>query len=346
MKSGYVVVAACVTVNVVLAALLVLDVPQASAPPLSADTEAVTTYWSERVDAVGERMAYREFLQWAGVAGITRQHELAHIMGGLLYTAVGKIGLTVCDSSFSFGCFHEFLGQAIHAEGLAVVSELNNACVETLGLQALSCQHGIGHGIQTFLGYDVEALKRSLAECRELPYTDPVGGCYGGAFMEYNMRTMLSLDGVEPREDGDPMQPCAGLDEAYLPACYYWQPQWWVAVGAGALEGIYQSMGEYCREAGTSALTQKCFEGVGNISGQTANYNPARTIELCDIAAAGDSKQALYCRADAANSYFVIPAAQVDAVRVCDGLTGDAYEYCYKYSDNTLNQAVVAGEVQ
>jgi hypothetical protein len=309
--------------------------------PAAMSNEDTALYWEHQVRMHGGTVAYRSFVAWAQTVGINRQHTLAHIMGDVLYRTLGVEGLSVCDSSFSFGCFHEFLGRAIHEGGLPIVQNLNEACVEHLGPQSLSCQHGIGHGIQTYLGYDDEALYESLAECRDLPYSDPVGGCYGGVFMEYNMRTMLSLDGIGPREHESLAHPCSELSSEYLPACYYWQPQWWVAVRTGTMEDAYRGMGELCRAAGSPELVRKCFEGVGNISGQAASYNPTRTIELCELAAAGDAIYALYCRADAANSYFASETARDEAVQVCRGLSEDAYEYCRQHSDNTLNQAVV-----
>ena len=302
------------------------------------DIDAATTFWREQVRLVGGAHAYQSFRTWASNGDINQQHTLAHVMGGILYNMLGKEGLSVCDSSFSFGCFHEFLGRAIHEEGLSVVYELNDACFTNLGAQSLSCQHGIGHGVQTFFGYDDSALREALAQCDKLPFSDPIGGCYGGVFMEYNMRTMLSLDGVGPRDNTDPEYPCSTLKDPYLPACYYWQPQWWVATSDIPQMETYTVMGGRCMQAGTPYLEQKCFEGIGNISGQTVQYEPVRTIALCEASSLGDTEAELYCRADAANSYFVIPSARARASEVCEGLIDSDYEYCRKFSDNTFNQ--------
>lgn len=333
-----------VVVNGVFAAVLWMqttDTVKQEAPSFEAGNEAFRSYWREQIQVYGGSKAYAEFVRWAEDTNIDQQHTLAHIMGGLLYKELGEAGLAVCDSSFSFGCYHEFLGQAIHAGGLSVVTSLNKACVDHLGPQALSCQHGIGHGIQTYAGYDRDDLTVALEECRTLPYNDPIGGCYGGVFMEYNMRTMLSLDGVGPREGegGDPHEPCNSLDSEFQASCYFWQPQWWVYMSSGTMDVAerYAAMGADCRTIGNEAHEQLCFEGIGNVVGHEVSYDPAQTIDLCQAAAAKDPEAALSCRAVAANTFFTA-GTPATAAAVCEGLVDEAHTYCLKYSTNTFNQ--------
>jgi len=297
-------------------------------------------YWAARIDTLGAENAYELFKETFKNESPNTQHLMAHIFGGTLYQMLGRSGLSVCDSSFSFGCYHEFLGQAIHAESLRVAYDLNKECIDSLGSAALSCQHGIGHGIQTYLGYEPEDLLAAVNYCHNLPYNDPIGGCYGGIFMEYNMRTMLSLDNVPVRKRADDNlhDPCDALPDYALPACYYWQPQWWDAVIDGdTAEQRFEAMGVLCAGLEGEELQRECFEGVGNIAGESAGYVPSRTIVLCKKASDSDQHE-LYCRSDAANSYSVIPSEREKAVAVCDGLEGDYREYCLRYSNNTFNK--------
>lgn len=302
--------------------------------------EEVREHWHERITQIGGEAAYAEFhTSYAGL-DTNHQHSLAHVFGGTLYEVEGTEGLSVCDAAFSYGCYHEFLGRAIFEEGMPVVNALNEGCREDLGPQALSCQHGIGHGILAEVGYEDEMLNDALRACRELPFNDPIGGCYGGVFMEYNMRTMLSLDGVPPREKGTDglLSVCQNAPEYAHSACYYWQPQWWLSTlrgeGKSAVEA-HTEMGELCRRAPSDELRDTCMKGIGN-NVTTIGIEPRNAIDMCK-AATTDLRTEVLCRADAANTFGVIPNLKDRASEVCDGLEGTYYDYCYEYSLNHRN---------
>ena len=316
-------------------------------PATTLENIGLTEYWVDRILEVGGSKAYAEFREANNQFDINRQHNHAHIIGDAIFKALDLNGTAVCDSSYSFGCYHEYLGQAINAHGIDVVQELNEVCVQNLGAQALSCQHGIGHGVLSYFGYESDTLDASLDVCSNLPYSDPIGGCYGGIFMEYNMRTMLSLDGVGAREPLDVTnlhEPCDTLDADQKPACYYWQPQWWFATVRGTSEERFASMGDLCREVGDAAIERKCFEGIGNITPQSSGYDPEETILLCQSAAT-NSKQETYCRSDAANSFHAVPSVRDLAPRVCEGLVGEKKEFCIGHSINKFNQLEVAPSI-
>lgn len=321
---------------------LLYSVP--SKGPLS-ETEIA---YENLISQEGGKAAYMKFSESVKNEPPARQHELAHSFGAALFTSEGKSGLSVCDSAFSYGCFHEFLGRAITAHGLSVTTELNQGCRDALVESPLSCQHGIGHGILSYLGYDEKALKRSLEECLALPYNDPIGGCYGGVFMEYNLQTMLGRSGrIRPLTD-DEQYPCDALESEFRAACYFWQPQWWrqmlLQQGVDDDLNAYARIGSFCRAAGPSH-ERSCFEGVGNNVPADADFDAKQARELCD-AAAETSVQRLYCRSLAANSLGVGGAGKKgDAEAVCDGLNSGSHDYCISYARNLLNIAV-PGEIK
>lgn len=300
--------------------------------------------WEDRIRTIGGVNAYKVLAEEVGSLSPMRQHDEAHKFGQALYKVEGRSGIAVCDSQFSFGCFHEFMGTAIADEGLQVAYELNEDCRRILQSGALSCQHGIGHGVVAYMGYDEDAMRKSLDICKELPYSDPIGGCFGGVFMEYNMRTMLGEAGGTRQLQGDDMLfPCNSIDETYAQACYFWQPQWWrYALEVSRvipIDDIYARIGDFCREAG-AAYEKSCFEGTGNNLVSDANFESSRARELCD-AAAKSADQQLYCRSLAANSLSVGGGGKKgDAEAVCDGLAGGYYEYCISYALNASNIAV------
>lgn len=305
-------------------------------PPLSDE-------WEERIRGVGGERAYAMLAADNEGLSPSLQHEKAHDFGRALYIVEGKPGLSVCDSNFSFGCFHEFLGTAIAAEGLSVAGELNEACFQALSESPLSCQHGIGHGVLAFLGYIESDLEKALSICETLPYADPIGGCYGGVFMEYNMRTMLAEEAViRPIENDSLLYPCNELGDVYASACYFWQSQWWrnALDWARSLDArlVYERMGALCREAGKK-YERPCFEGIGNNLPPDALFDAARARDLCDAAALTDREQ-IYCRSMAANSLGVGGSGMKgDAEAVCHDLAGGEYTYCMAYARNQLNIA-------
>lgn len=300
-------------------------------------------HWAERIRDIGGKQAYAEFARDVDALSPAKQHESAHAFGAALFAVEDTSGLPVCDARFSYGCFHEFLGRAIAAHGLATVKSLNQGCVDSLVESPLSCQHGIGHGIIAFLGYDDTALRKSLDECRALPYNDPIGGCYGGVFMEYNMQTMLGTEARirQPSKPADMYEPCASLPEAYKVSCVFWQPQWW---HSGVFQGeatdeVFAKLGENCRGmiASDKDLLRTCFEGIGNIVPPAAQFDGKRAAELCD-ATSPRAIERLYCRSLAANSLGGGGAGKVgDGAAVCSGLTKDSYAYCMAYAKNIGN---------
>ncbi|MBI4093704.1 hypothetical protein HY417_01965 [Candidatus Kaiserbacteria bacterium] len=295
--------------------------------------------WGERIRAVGGSAAYQEFALFVASSSRNQQHKVAHEFGAALYHVLGEEGLAVCDSRFSFGCFHEFLGRAIAEKGFAAVPRLNEGCREAMSTNVLACQHGIGHGVLASAGYERVDLLKALAICKDLPYSDTIGGCYGGVFMEYNVRTMLGEEAAPREDEGGAHEPCASLAPDFRYACYYWQPQWWKQ---GFLEGqelgnTYARMGSFCLEVKEQNDRRACFEGIGNITAQASDFRGAESATLCDAVSSLVQHQTL-CRSIAAN-HLGLDASAAEAEKACQGLFGDYREYCLQYASNRANLA-------
>lgn len=312
----------------------------------SMSTAKQEAYWKERVKAVGGKAAYIELAEDVKSFSIQRQHKVGHAFGGALYEEEGVDGLAVCDPQFNYACYHEFLGRAIAELGLSSVSMLNQKCVDLVKKSPLSCQHGIGHGIVSYLGYSDKAFLEALKICKDLPFNDPIGGCYGGVFMEYNTQTML---GEQARlrlvVDDNMLAPCDTLATEYTIACVFWQPQWWnqtlksstsVALVSNTNEGRWAKMGELCESYKDSKLVRPCFEGIGNITSAEVNRNTATIKMLCEQTSSNSLHQ-LYCKSYAANS--IGAGHREEGVKVCEGLIGSDADYCIKYAHNEANLA-------
>jgi hypothetical protein len=293
--------------------------------------------WRGVIARVGPEASAKDFVKWNHHFSVGGQHTQAHAFGGLLFSMLGKDGLRFCTPDFAFGCYHEFLGKAIGGLGFEVTPELNESCFRYNTNSALSCQHGIGHGLVALGGYEEVSLKKSLDMCRGLPHGDPIGGCNGGIFMEYFLRTMISTDGAPVREMREgKFDECASLDEVYKVACYYWQPQWWFSVvntsiashaepkhtkvfgpldpERSVVDGI--QMGKWCSLI-PSEFQEKCYRGIGNYTGVRVGYDPSRAIEFCKNVSRGQNKAFTWCIEDAANSFAVIPEYSKIAQKVC-----------------------------
>lgn len=308
-------------------------------------TDAITVqqaYWEGQIKRLGGNAAYQEFARSVATSTPQSQHAQAHIFGGALYQVEGLSGLATCDSQFSFGCFHESLGRAISSLGLSVVTQLNEECFKGAGNAPLACQHGIGHGIVAYIGYDLSSLKKSLAICKTLPGIHPVGGCYGGAYMEFNMRTMLGSEG-SPREDNsDLLSPCDRLDASDQPACYFWQPLWWHIVfdrqGIHDQLKNYTKIGALCADVPVDSRS-RCFEGIGNnipVDIQAATSVEEVGRNLC-VAAAPVIEDRVHCLSFLAKSLLNGGAGiKGDALLVCYGLPGEEYQYCASAAGHDL----------
>ncbi|NQV93231.1 hypothetical protein HQ403_01905 [Candidatus Kaiserbacteria bacterium] len=298
-------------------------------------------YWSARIAEVGDNEAYREFVDIETYMPDGSEHKRAHMFGGALYQQRGIDSFTVCDSSFHYGCFHEFIGRAVFEYGKDILEVASSKCVDALGTEGVLCQHGVGHSALAYYGYTQEDLKRALNTCRSLDEdggNDPIRGCEGGAYMEFNMRTMLDEED-EVRPYGDQFLPCTNVSESYHLGCIFWQTQWWQEIfmrdsAHKYSSSIYTQMGENCREfTKDSSLLQACFAGIGNFGAGGVDYVIPSIVSLCD-SAADNQEHSLFCRLRALKK---TPAQKLDTqtpLEICTGLSGNIKKYCSAFTRN------------
>lgn len=310
---------------VIFEAYLLVQMNQKTPQNLSQEEKV----WSDKIKELGAEAAYKYFKEQTEKLSPGQQHKQAHIFGQTLYKELGTSGISICDGSYAFGCYHAFLGTAINSEGLQVVPLLNGGCIDKLRSQALGCQHGIGHGILTDMGYDFKNLVEALNVCDSLTVKDPIGGCIGGVFMEYNFQTMLAENGrIRQLNDNNPYYPCRDIEEKYQPACYFWQGQWWGNILSGNYEQRYSHIGQLCDGIKESEEQKQCFIGSGNTVGQFVNWNADEAIKLCNKIQSYEGQ--LGCRAGAAGSFMAEPKAKEDAFKICEGFLEQDKQDCLK----------------
>ena len=279
--------------------------------------------WGERIETIGAQGAYGEFKETYKSLKSTDQHRMAHVFGEILYMYAGIDGVSVCDEAFFFGCYHSFLGTALQYEGLVVLPSLNELCNRDAESER-DCQHGIGHGVLTFLGYRFPNLVQALERCFSLRFYPE--WCFGGVFMEYNFQTMLADEGrVRVFQTDKPFYPCIELDQAFRPACYFSQPQWWLKVLKGSAKERFGQIGNLCKKL--EKEDQKyCFSGSGDIAGVLADYDVEKAISLCESLSTFDGS--FFCRAEAARVFFTQSKTKSFVYLLCENIDSSRKQSC------------------
>jgi hypothetical protein len=300
-----------------------------AAPPAStASVEISTSYWEDQIRELGGPAAYEAFGVSVAHENAGIQHGDAHIFGGALYAVEGLPGISVCDSRFTSGCFHEFIGHAIAEQGLPIVQQLDTDCGQNTG-----CQHGIGHGLVAYLGYSRGDLEKAVSICSGLPDgAQSLQGCLGGTFMEFNMRTMAQATTSAARATGtDLLAPCDWFAGVESRACYLYQPQWWSETLASG-QYDFAAMGRLCDELSGDAK-DLCFAGVGEMAPPAASYEAQATIHDCSEAAS-DLSARTFCLSGAGLVYAGTNQRDT-ANAICATLGDTAGATCLSYMDNS-----------
>ena len=212
------------------------------------------------------------------------REAVVHGYGGA-GTKPGIDGFTTCDPVDLFGgCVHEFIAEAVQDKGATAVAVLNAACTARYGeRRAVTCQHGMGHGLMNFYGYDEKGLAQSLSVCGTIHSVDQTEGCFGGSFMEFNLRTIVD-NKLRDFAPDDPFAICKKVTAGYASACYFWTPQW-------ILESVYKTVrtpktfagvGAYCAQVTNTEMRYSCFRGLGYFAPPSSHFQKAEAKKLCD----------------------------------------------------------------
>lgn len=208
-------------------------------------------------------------------------HALAHVVGEVLYEKIGVNGIAACGDEYAYGCYHGFAGRALQEKGLDSVTAVNEGC--RTSEDPLGCQHGVGHGVLSFLGNG--EILQALTLCDALHQASSVGGCFGGVFMEYNFNTMQSPSGIEVRPfiDADALLPCAMLPLQFQDGCYFDQPAWWhaSALPDGTEVERFTRDGELCNRVRHKENRDICYRGIGNVVAPTSGFSEPVMREWC-----------------------------------------------------------------
>lgn len=239
----------------------------------------IRSFWREQIKASDGASAAEDFYATAlsKATPSIDAHTLAHLFGEALYEEVGLAGIGYCRTDFEFGCFHSFFALAVKEKGIEILPILDDACVEAFGTAYLPCQHGLGHGIVVYTGYD--ALLEALTLCEKIRW-QPLGGCSSGVFMEHNFHTMAASETgtsfLRPLED-DVYAPCSTLPQKHQPSCYQEQVQWW----QNHFSNDFTYIGTLCDAVPETENRTACFNGIGNYVAASNNLNVTSITTIC-----------------------------------------------------------------
>jgi hypothetical protein len=282
----------------------------------TAQLNTIQKEWFKKMDVVGSSKTYSEFKEKVSHYPFSQQHNMAHMIGDVLYAHEGLKGVTICDPSFAFGCYHSFFARSIKANGLSVIYKLDRECVKDYGTKGLGCNHGIGHGILYEMGK--ERLVDALTLCSTLSWKGDLGGCTSGVFMEYNLNTMNNPNAERTAvraPTNDLLSPCDSVPQKYRIACYFEMPQWWTILFDHTTVG-FSKAGTLCDSIPDQSQKAICYKGIGNIAAPTTHYSIAETQHLCNALQAQDG--ILLCMAGASWSFSSSPEHKSDAAQVCE----------------------------
>ncbi len=295
---------------------------------------AERNYWSERMDEVGGETAYREFKEQYADKNFGSQHLGAHIVGALLYKKAGIAGQTICDSTFSFGCYHSFFSQILADKGPSIIANLNQACLDKFGPLGTGCQHGIGHGVMEYFG--PSRLLDALNACKPTTASSEISGCTSGVFMEYNVPIIITEEDAtavsRPVDPKKPYAPCPELPQNFQASCYYSIGQWWNQTDTYRYD--WKTQGLLCKNIPNPSHMETCYLGIGNVAAPDNGFDPEKTIDSCKKMP--DSKGIITCQAGASWSFAANPEYEPLAKKMCDKLSASDTKECLRLG-NLLN---------
>jgi len=280
-------------------------------------------------EAEGIEVAW-QYLKEKYASNPLQAHDLAHVIGYLAYGQEKERGFSVCDQSFSFGCYHGLLSLLLADEGLKGITKAQRGCsaIPTLG-GVNSCMHGIGHGILVWGGYDIS---KALADCDILTQEESVY-CYDGVFME-NITGLMSPNDQHWRKlaielNDDLHWPCSVVDEKYKQACYYQQTSAFLILFNNDIAKVEEA----CMRAEREELVEYCIRGIGVRVGQFANGVAEQAISLCRILEYTKNEQ--LCLSHSAQEFTFQGQSQQKVDVICSSLPPDLRTLCEQETDRT-----------
>jgi len=280
--------------------------------------------------STGDSEAAWEYLKDAFIVNnqvIGNAHELAHIAGNSIYRQHGIKGILLCDPAFGFGCYHGVTEKLLTESGIDNIKEIENQCASLYpsdkGGEAPSCIHGIGHGLLTMNGLNID---KSLNDC-DLLLDYNRHYCYDGVFMEHQLSSPAAKIDSE-----NPWEFCTNFDEQYHPSCATYH----IVDFLFQFNNNISALADACEASPNPTIYQNCYRSLGLRVSQISQGNPQIIQQLCS---AIDNKQGKdTCTIFAAvETIFQEYSGWQQTYRVlCNSLTGNSAQSCLAQTKQTI----------
>ena len=201
-------------------------------------------------------------------------HEFSHIVGREFFKKYGYEGVTLCDNTFSYGCYHGTIIEALLLYGKASIPLIERQCVKTVrdkgGESTRECTHGLGHGLITMHNFN---LPQALSDC-DLLTSLSRNSCYLGVFMEYSFSTAPTRISLK-----NPWRFCTDLPVRYKAACANYLPHTLLAQN---YDLDLPHLGKLCMNTSDQALWRPCISYVGALAAVTSLGEKSAILKECN----------------------------------------------------------------
>jgi plastocyanin len=195
---------------------------------------------------------------------VSNAHTFAHLVGNEIYRTSGLAGITTCDDSFAYGCYHGVTEAMLLAVGMEQVPDIEKNCLSTLKNEHsenyTGCIHGIGHGLLSWSGLQ---MTKALAGC-DLLQEQYRGYCYDGVFMEHAEASPKNVF-----DKDHPWQLCDGLEERYRYNCARYQS----LIFTNAFGWSFGTSADVCSQADDRRIREACLSTIGYMVAQQEQTN-------------------------------------------------------------------------
>lgn len=265
-------------------------------------------------------------------------HQIAHALGRRAVAERGDLSvLDECTPQFQSGCIHGALEGYFQNGAQAGSASVREICRPSAapgrpGYEALECWHGLGHGLMVQFAGD---FHRALPLCDALETPAARRECLDGVFMERVVRAMeAGPDGGHGGHDGhagresaaaasrrEVARMCSGLEAAYEPSCWLYQPALLVMVHGPEPRKVLRA----CDAAPPDAVDD-CYRGFGKQYLGIRSGDSRAMIRACRR---GDPTRAADCLLGGAEYWTDLSWTIEPGIAFCLLVPRDAKARCY-----------------
>lgn len=284
------------------------------------------TWLEKRAELEGPETSWKYILAAyntpQGVIG--SPHDMAHLVGQLLFKEYDFEGLSTCTPTFAFGCYHGLMEVAFEGESDSTyktkLQEARSGCEisgETNSPSYWSCIHGIGHGVATYRKHELEP---ALTDCDAFDSAIRTY-CHDGVFMEFSISAPPSFYKAE-----NPLYPCDIIAESYKTACARAQVQ----IMKQRFHFDAPKIASTCLASGQATIIHHCIDAIGYFVGQEAQGDGNKVIKSCQVITQPEARAQCLEAAAGELVFQNFAGWQKNTEIICQSLEGKYKQACEK----------------